>query len=269
MHVTQILKESFVLLRKEPKLFIPRFITTALYSVVLLYTAQLTAQMAEATGLYSGVSATPDPEVITSLLGGAFILLFSVIILLLVDLFSYAMYPILIRDYYKGAKTNLAKSFKEAFGAWKMILVLWVLIMIFSTFLGLLLTVFQTLTIETGDSIYYLMALGAVLLAVLFLLIALFFVMPSAAIEKKGIIHTFREGFNLSMKYKTDVIVINIFFIALTLLTLGIITYSEIKFSEGLAIMAGLIFILTRIFEAVIYTYISVVNPYFYMKVAE
>jgi hypothetical protein len=269
MRVTQILKESFVLLKKEPKLFIPRFITTALYSVVLLYTAKLTAEMMQATGYYSDATATPDPQVITTLLGGAFILLFSVIILLLVDLFSYAMYPILIRDYYKGAKTNLRKSFKEAFGAWKMILVLWVLIMVFSTFLGLILTIFQTLTLETGDSLYYLMALGVVLLAVLFLLIALFFVMPAAAIEKKGIICTFREGFNLSMKYKTDVIIINIFFIALTLLTLGIITYSEMKFSEGLAILAGLIFILTRIFEAVVYTYISVVNPYFYMKVAE
>jgi len=268
MKITEILVESLKLMKKEPKLFIPRFITTALYSVVLLYTAKLTAEMVNATG-FPGAAAAPDPQVISSLLGGFFILIFSVMMLLFIDLFSYAMYPILIRDYYHGAKTNLVKSFKEAFGAWKMILVLWVLIVLFSTILGMILVVFQTLTEQTGDNIYYLMAVGLILLAVLFLLIGLFFVMPAAAIEKKGIIQTFKEGFNLSMKYKTDVIVINIFFIALTLLTLGIITYSEMKFSEDMALLAGLIFILTRIFEAVVYTYISVVNPYFYMKVAE
>ena len=268
MKISEILRESFVLLRKEPKIFIPRLITTALYSFVLLYTAQLTTEMAKSAGYYPG-NPTPDPAALASLMGGVFILLVSVIFLLIVDLFSYAMYPVMVRDYHKEGKIDLRKSFNEAFSAWKTILALWLLIMLFSLGLGVILSVFEVLTLQSGNSIYYVASLLVILSLVILLLIALFFIMPVAVVEKRGLIDTFKQGFKMSMKNKGDVFFINVFFLVLTAVTLGIISLSQIYFSEGVAIIAGILFILTRVFEAVIYTYISVVNPYFYMKVAK
>lgn len=263
MSVLQILAESLKLLKKEPKLFIPRFITTTLYSFILLYTAKITADTIKITD----VNTTLNPEEATSILNNLLLLLTALLILLLVDLLSYAMYPAMVKDHFQGNKVNLIKSLKEGLSAWKIILVLWITIIIFSALLGLIVFTFKALSMTTGEKIFDYLSTTLVLLSTLTLLVLLFFVMPIAVVEKKGVINSFTEGFTLSMKHKKDVLTTNIFFMALTLTTMALITISQINYSQQLMLLALTAFILTRMLEAVIYTYISVVNPYFYMKV--
>lgn len=263
MTVKHTLKESLHLLYREPKIFIPRFITTALYTVALLYLAKITVELTKLMGYPQGYEVTPDPEILQVFLSNMVLLLIALLFLLVIDLISYAMYPGIIRDYYAKKPISLIKSLKEALSIWKTLMVLGIFTITFTV----ILSIFEFLAKETGNMLVYLFSIPLMLIAVLVFLILLFFIVPVAVIEKKGVIATFQHGFRLSLEHKSDLFAINIFFLALTITTLILVTVTEIGFQGIIASSAVLLFILTRVIQAVVYTYISVVNPYFYMKI--
>jgi len=123
------------------------------------------------------------------------------------------------------------------------------------------------MTIRTGNVSFYLFAALVMLAAALSLLVILFFVVPVGVVEKKGVVDAFRHGFSLSMRHKKDLFAINVFFLILTSATFAILVVAE---SQGYGMMEAssiALFVLVRVVQAVMYTYISVVNPYFYIAV--
>ena len=267
MPLLKILQESLKLLYREPKIFVPRLITTALYTAVIIYIAGITSQIAEATGYFQGDAASIDPAVVRALLGDLVIVLVSLLFLLLLDLISYAMYPALIREHSAGRPISLHGSLKEALGAWKILAVLGVMIILFALAGSIFILPFQFIALKTGEVSFYLFAAFIVMVAALVLLILLFFVIPVGVIEKKGVLDAFRHGFALSFRHKKDLFAINLFFLILSTVTFALMVLAETQY-QGLAALSSIIlFILVRVIQAVIYTYICVVNPYFYIQV--
>ncbi|MBN2250546.1 MAG: hypothetical protein JW724_00545 [Candidatus Altiarchaeota archaeon] len=268
MKIKSVLKESFDLLYKEPKLFVPRLVTTALYTIVMIYMAKMSSYM---VGAFGGVPESEisliDPGIPASFLADLVTLILLLVLLLLVDLVSYAMYPPLIRDHHSKKPLRLVNSFKDALAAWKTLFTLFFLIIFFAFAGGIFVSFSQLISLFTGAYLIYVSSILIMLVGSLILMVALFFVVPVAVIERKGLMETFNEGFRLSFRHKKDLFALNVFFMALTFTTFLLMMLSEMNYSGIVAASSILLFVLARSFQAVIYTYISVVNPYFYMKI--
>ncbi len=262
MTLKGILQESLRLLYKEPKIFIPRFVTTGLYTVVIIYLAKVSSQITEGLDYPGHKAASVDPLVLSSIFQNILPLMLFLAFIALIDFVSYGMYPALVRDYYEKKPPSLGRSLKEALGAWKVILMFGAI----TAFTAALMVL--PLNLASGGEIIPYALLSVVGFAVAFIVIVLlFFVVPYAVIEKKGVVEAFRRGTRLSFEHRKDVFSINLVLISLSLVTFALMTLTEMTGQGVIAATSIILFIIIRTVQAVVYTYISVVNPYFYMRI--
>jgi len=258
MKLTQILMQSFILLRRKPKLFLPRLVTTFLYTSYFILLAYFTIDLRY-------LFLQSDRYLIEHMLPRIAFLLIVSIILYFIDIISYAMYSALVRDYHRGEKIDLLNALKESINTWKSLLFLGLLSFGILLIIILLLS-FSIFTAFILNNLYLLLpSIFIVLFIILIFLVLMFFVIPVAIIEKKGTFQSIKESFNLGIKYRNDLLLINMFFMTLILITFLILMVTEMDIGDIVAISALFLFIIARIFQAVIYTYICVVNPYFYL----
>jgi hypothetical protein len=262
MALLSILKNSLKLLYKEPKIFVPRFITTALYSLSIIYLAGVVSEILKVWDP-SG-NSVPDRRIIMSFMENLIPLIVSMLFLYFVDLFSYAMYPAIVKDHYEKKPISLRRATKEALGAWKILIVF---IVVATALMGIFALLVSLLRLQKIDIISYLVVALLILVALVVSSLLLFFVLPVAVVEKRGVRESFSRGIKLSIKYKKEVLQINIIFLVLIGITYVLMIFTELKYSGILAALSILLFLTVRVFEAIIYTYISVVNPYFYMHI--
>lgn len=260
MNLISVLKESIILIRQQPKVFIPKLITTALYSFYALWATRLMLKV------YSLSSAIPTEEV-SSLLSETLLLFLFVIILYFVDLISYAMYPSIVSAYRKQKPVKLTTALMDALSVWNVILLLGVLILVFLFAVLLVVGLTQFIALEFSMPILVGIAISLVLLLVMLFSILVFFVIPVAVVEKKGLLSSFHESISLGFKHKNELFKVNIMFLVLASVTLLIGMVSEFK--GFVAFMAIAVFVLIRLIQAVVYTYMCVVNPYLYLRIKE
>ena len=259
MELIEVLKDSLKLLRERPRAFIPKFVTTALYTISILVLMWITLEMNKvAIGL-----EVANRTAMIQLMGYALLTLMSLLFIYCIDLLTYAMYPSIVRDHHENRGINLKRALREALGSWLILIVLGLSI---SATAFLVIIPFAVFMVFVQENVYLLLLLlSIVLVIILVFAVLVFFVIPVAVIEKKGLRQTFRDSFRLSMKHRRDVLGINLVFLSLTLLTLALGLLSDFQGPEGY--LAILLFIIVRLVQAMIYTYISVINPYFYVKV--
>ncbi len=259
MELIELLKDSLKLLRTKPKVFIPKFVTTALYTICILVLMKITLELNEfATGF-----TFVDRATIIQLAGYALMTLIALIFVYFIDLLTYAMYPSIVSDYHNKKKISLRKALRKALGSWLVLIVLGIAISVMAFFIIIPFAIFMTLVRENLYLMLFLLLLALAITLVFAMLV--FFVIPVAVIEKKGFTKTFRDSFKLSFKHRWNVLGINLVFLFLTLLTLAVGMLSGFQGSAGY--LAIVLFVLARFVQATIYTYISVINPYFYVKV--
>ncbi len=259
MEITESLKDSLNLLRTKPEIFIPKFVTTTLYTGCILVLMRITLKMNEiATGFVFA-----EKTGIIQLLVYTLLLLISLVFIYLIDLLTYAMYPSIVSDYYNNKPVSLRKALREALGSWPVLMVFGLLISLMVMFVIIPFAMFMTLTRESPYIQISLFLL--VLTIILVFAVLVFFVIPVAVIEKKEFTQTFRESFSLSLKHRWDILRINLVFLFLTVLTVGIGLLSGLRGFRGY--LAVVIFVMVRLIQAVVYTYISVVNPYLFIKI--
>jgi len=144
-----------------------------------------------------------------------------------------------------------------------------VIFLLFAVFVLTMIGIFAILTFLLDNLLCLL--IGAVLfvsLVILFMM-AIFFVMPVGVIEKTGILESFRKSYQLGFRHKGEVIFLNVFIILIIIVAfvLGNIFGTE-KLGAGITFMTIALFLIIRIIQSLMYTYIYVVNPYFYVGVA-
>jgi len=263
MNLIELLKDSLHLLARRPKVFIPKLVTTGLYSICIIILMKLTLEVNKIASSVGIVEQEAIRTMLIPMLGYAALTLIFLIFIYFIDLLTYAMYPSIVRDYHEKKPISLGRALHEALKSWVVLLVLGIVIAILATSI---LFPFLYLMTFIWENFYLLILISFILIIIIIIFaILVFFVIPVAVIEKKGIGHTFKESFRLSFKHKGNVLRINLMFLSLTLLTLSLGMLSELKgFSGYLAIT---LFILVRFIQALIYTYISVINPYFYLRV--
>ncbi|MFH0862633.1 MAG: hypothetical protein V1875_06335 [Candidatus Altiarchaeota archaeon] len=267
MDLAKILLESFRLLRKKPKAFIPRIITTALYSVVIISLMLIFSDLYPALQ-GGGMDGRPDiiaSQGVESALWGGLALMAFMPALYFIDLMSYAMYPRIVSDYRSGKEIDLIAALRESAKAWKVVSVLGVLLFIFASLVGSVVAFTYLMYVISGNPLPLIAASLMALAMTLFFAIIAFFVVPSAVVGGRGVLDSFRDSYSLGISHGWDLLKLNTMFLLLIAATMALAYL--VKTDETLSAVSLAFFLILRLVEAVVYTYLSVTNPMAYLEV--
>lgn len=243
MELIQVLRESINMLRAEPKLFVPRLGTTLLYTLFILKSAQVI------------VKATTGSAGIWDLLA----LIFFSILLLAVDILVYGMYSSLAEQFKRSRVVSLRIALSSALSRGKTLLLLGFTAIVFLSVAIILITLSAVLAVVLQRVELIILSFLFIVVALLLFAFVFFFAVPSAVIEELGWVEALSRSVTLGRENAGLVLKLNIFFGFLVLLTLYIATVTEMK---GKAFeLAIIFFILARLVQVLVYTYISVATP--------
>lgn len=260
--ILEIFKNSFILLFKKPKVLIPRLITTFLYSIYFLLIAKFIFEYSTPILIEKNYYLVKGESLFSNL----FFMFSFLFILLVIDLITYAMYPKIVHDYYFGKRISLKKAFKEAIHSWKILFVFGFVLILVSIILSIFIGFFSLIAFITNVSEFLFIALIIAFLFILLVMVFLFFVIPISVIQKKkNIFESFQESFELSLKHKKELFLINFGFLILYAFTFMLVFFTEFK--GAIAFSAVVVFIIARLIQALIYTYFFIMNPYFYLHI--
>lgn len=265
MRLLSVLKNSFSLLRKRPKLFVPNLVSAFVYTFLWLALIFTVASSLHQT-FFSPTQAISPKEAETTLQSLSILLLFIPLVAA-IDLVTYGMYPSMVHDFKKGGKISLLNSLKKSVKSWKILLFLGVIIGIFMFFISLVFGFFTILSVISGNTLVFYLAIPLTLVLILGLVTALFFLIPIGVIEEKGVRDSFSQSLSLSRVNYKEVSIVS--FISLVLALLGVLAGGYFDISQatsGVSITFVFGFVFLKVIQSMIYTYISTINPYFYLE---
>ena len=272
MHLTEVFKGSIGLLKREPKVFVPRIFTTGLYTFFVLYLASLGLKISLAInqGVEAAESAgtVPDLGGILSLFSRE-LLLFACLFLFVsaVDILTYGMYVQITKDFHAKRPISLIRALGDAISRARTLLLIGVLATGFvGCFVGIYL-LFGRLYILTQSPLFLLAALVVMLAAIVLFAFVFFFAVPVAMVENRGARSAVLKSASLGLRHKGPVLKVNFLFVVMAFVAIVVVMLTE--FQGIVAVGAILVFIFGRLFHAIIYTYISIINPSLYLSIEE
>ena len=255
----EILRNSFVVLKKEPKLFVPKIFLSLLWGAFLLYYTFFLKELLQENSLFQNtVSASLAQGFLLKLffLFGIFLIIFVID-----SIINYA-YPLMIQNYLNKKSFSIVLSvklvLKDFFKViipiiFSFILMIIVLIPFVAVFV---LFVFQkNFLFSTVMAVITFIA--TIILAVIF-----YFIYPVAVIEKKGLISVVNTVKKARKNLKEAFFGTFIFSI-ISLISALIVSFAE---TDTISVIALIVFALLRIITAVLATYSMVLNPLLYFK---
>lgn len=255
MHVKKTLKESYSLLKTCPKAVVPQLISTAAYSIIWLSIISQTAMLTNpALTREQALSALQDTVKIIA----------ASLIVYLIDVYTYAMYPQIAEDYLKK-DVSLKRAFKHALKRSGTLLLFSLTLLIgLGVFTIASLPLFMAMAATQDAIISILFTLGLITFMIL-AATAVFFVIPVTMTEGHGIIKSYKIGLKMSARHVKDLMLLNIVFLAL-LLASSYILY-DLKFRGTMAAAALMLFAATRFIQAAATAYVYVANQLYYQRV--
>jgi hypothetical protein len=253
--IRQVLVEALKLLKTKPKVFVPRLVTTLMYSLFTLYSIGLTADF----------MVMRDPQMVAVFLQKVVFLFMALPPLYFVDILSYAMYPRIVEDHQSGRPVNLTKALEDGLRAWRVVVALGLTVFVFLILVLISSGSLQYLAFLTGNIVFTIMSALLALILTLFFAVIVFFVVPAAVLDNKGVGDSFRESLKLGLKHKGALLKLNLIFALLVFATMSLVFIADVTDSAPLVSIS--LFIVVRLLQAVVYTYVSVTNPLMYLQV--
>jgi len=252
MSLIRVIKDSFVLLARHPKLFIPKLFVAALYSVPILFLPKI--------ALESFIA--PNPDLFGLLLFYLFFTIFSSI----VDVSVNAFYPFFVKEYNKKKTVSFGNAWKEFRKRAKVIIPSTLLIEFFAFVVLFLLAIPISVALFIRNDLLFMIFVLLSLAFIIAVAIFFFLIYPVVSLEKKGIFGSIARTMTLSLSNLKNVSTIALFSFAFSLLTFAIsfmIEFSSDFFSKGVFLA---VFIILRVLVSVIATYQYILNPVFYIE---
>ncbi len=250
------LKEAFEVLKRNPKLFLPKLAVAGIYGVSLVLGAIILRDFMPIVASINNSSLTSEQLLFLSravpfMLFSFFWLVFS----LSADVFVNAMYPVLLRDFKAKRRISLSRAFR---GARKRSLVVFPAVFLALLPLALLLEAAFFLSSAPALFVFLIVALAATLLYGF----AFYYIYPVLVLEKVSVFSGLKRSVstsaaNASVTLKASVIP---FAVSLLNLYLAFDIFNPLNF---------FLFVSTRFFIAVLSAYNMVLNPVLYLGVKE
>ncbi|PIN85844.1 MAG: hypothetical protein COV47_00035 [Candidatus Diapherotrites archaeon CG11_big_fil_rev_8_21_14_0_20_37_9] len=248
------IKSSLELFARHPKFIVPKLLIAGAYSVLLLYTADISLLALEDPSLF----------VLTDLA----LLFFSAVVMLIFDTVVSSMYPFMAVQAQKG-NVSLRKAFSEASSRFSVVLPsalavefgFLAITFIVSIPLGILYFVSEAVYIVAFSVVY-----AALLLSAVFFFYPL---LPVASFEKISVKDSLKRSINLSLKNKWDVAKVTLLSAFLSLLSYALAFAIEFFPQEEGTLFFWAAFIIVRFATAYVYSYLYVLNPLFYFELVK
>lgn len=254
MNFFRFLKEALAILKSNPKLFLPKLVVAAVYSVSLVLGAIVLKDFAPVIDSINQAGLT-NAQVAFLSNAAPFMLFcfFWMVFSLGIDIFVNAMYPVLLRDF----REKKPLSFKEAMrGALNRSLAVFPAVLLVLLPLAVLMEAALFFSGAPMLFVFFILAL----LAALIYGFAFYYIYPIMVLEKVSVLKGLKRCLSLSsanapVTFKASVIS---FVISLFNLYLAFDIFNPLNFS---------LFAITRFFIAVLSTYNMVLQPVLYFKV--
>ncbi|MCX8190256.1 MAG: hypothetical protein N3F05_03465 [Candidatus Diapherotrites archaeon] len=258
------MEEAFKLMLKEPKLFIPKIIVAIIYSIPLLWLAYLLVNNA---ALFDIMVKGEMPSIrelrsISEIFLQLMLISAITFIAFVMDTLVNAMYPTLLRDYYKKKKLSLRSAFcgslKNTFRILPIGLALVLLV-------SLPISIAQMYFAKASKSFFHTAIFGLflTLLGSLFVVAIFYFVYPTIILDDKPVKYCLKKNFNLVKKNKGTVLSASLISLASAIVSLGF------SFAAVLQPIFLLLFFLERLLVIVLFTYQNVLNQVVYFGVSK
>jgi hypothetical protein len=274
MQLIEVFKESLRLMEKEPKVFVPRILMSALYTFLILYTTKFVLEISWAirSEMDFARQAGLEPDIGRALLPfstdvWAFFLF--VLFVSVVDLLSYGMYARITGDFHSKIPVSLSRALNEAFRNIGGLLLIGTLATLFVGIFSVISLIFVGMYFLTQNYTFSVAALAVIAVAIVLFPIVFFLAVPIAIVEQRGAKSAILKSMSLGMKHKGPVVKTNFLFLALLFITMIVVALTEFDIQNPVTLGAIILFIITRLFQAIIYTYISIINPALYLSIEE
>ena len=256
MNVVRVLHEAFALLRAEPRLFLPRVVTTFIYTAFLLYLSRVLYEvmLMLQRGSVAGLERLLLP------------LAAALPAILAVDMLTYGMYASLAAQYREGG-VSLILALRQSLSRWRSLLLIGAAALLLVGLILLISSLSLAGLMYTRSALFALLTLVISLIGVIAFALLFFFAVPVTVIEGRGFLAAMERSASLGIRRSREVVALNLFFVLLIFITMLIGMATQF---EGRAFAAGAgLFIAGRLIQAVVYTYISVVAPTAYILEGE
>ena len=234
MSIRQVLVESFQMLRHQPKMFFPKFVSTTISTIWIL----------SFPGLYTGNISSINMSTFLYYLG-------SMPLIALLGVFVSVMLAEMV-----AGKPLLKRSFMKTVGRWKTILGVTLAMILSTVFLYVPTALGGALTFTTGQFMFVVAGAAVSLVLMLGFSFSIFF-LPISIIKKSDLLKSFSDSFNVSKKNSREVSLLML----LSLLLLGV-SFSMQGVLENIGVLG---FVASRFISAVATTYLFVVSPKMYL----
>ncbi|MFH1239636.1 MAG: hypothetical protein V1672_00290 [Candidatus Diapherotrites archaeon] len=257
MHFIDALVNSFNLLKKKPKLFLPKFLIAAVYGVMMLLTMDILVSLTEFIFTENQSQAAVYAAEMLPVVSTLFI--FSLFVLLL-DTFINSMYPKMVDDFYKKKKISFTDAVKSAFSRSLIVIpsiftALFIFMLVSMPFI-----LWMAFSLVSNDIVGIILSGILLIIAELITTIMFYLIYPVSMLEKKGVFGTLGKSFSLSKSNFKDISKASIFQLLLSFVSFVLAAVADKP--EFL-----FLFIVSRFLTALIATYIIVLNPVIYMEI--
>ena len=249
MPILKIFKDSFILLGKQPKLFLPKIIVAFLYGLIMIITASFVL------ALFPALNAK-DYAALATLFFYDLLLLVFLFVVLCIDVFTNAMYPQMVKDFFDNKGISFSRAFSSVKGKFVKIFLSAILL---EFLLAIPFSLISVVLILSKN--FVLLTVFVIIFLVLYLIIAslFYFVYPLLVLESVFFFKNFSASFSMTKKKLPKVFLASLLPFAISLVNFALAFVSQRW--EFL-----LVFLLMRLLIAIMQTYNMVLNPSIFLK---
>ncbi len=247
-----IFTESFKLLLKEPKLFLPKTIIAILYGIAIYFQAQILLELTTILASNNPVDYIPR---LNELLIIMLILLGYNILIYIADIFATSLYPTMIKQLETG-KVSLREAIKNSKKHFFTMFVSSTIPLILLT----IITIPFSFIILINQEMSLILNIFSVFVIGYIFVMLFYFLYPVVILGKKNSLNSIKQTIQLSLLHKKKVFLLSsVPFFVTILKTITAFLAEDPAFL--------FIFIVLVLLTGIVYTYHMVINPYFYLKI--
>jgi len=269
MSFVRILFDSFILLRRCPKLFIPKILIAFFLLPTFILLPHYLLQMNLPAAGFSALSQRESLQMLEPLVSMLIVLLYGLFINSIDFFVINPMYPLTVQQFYKRKKVSFRPPFKKI--VYRFGTIFPVLVIVLSLILIVLMPIAWLVYIAlfTGNMALLAFAMIATLVSIfVWFLLVYFLIYPIGSLEKLNFSNVLKQTVAVSMKHKANIAKAFFVFLSISLASyaLGFLIAdmsAPNQLVQRLALF--LIFISVRLLIAIFSTYQYVLNAVFYL----
>lgn len=266
MSIVRILSDSFILLRRHPKLIVPKILVAFFFLPLIILLPMYIIHF----NVFSPelLSQRSSFEIVSLLFQFVALLLFTLLVYFIDAFIINPMFPVLVKQCYKGKGINFRAAFVsvvERFGTIFAALVVFS-VLLFASMLPFMFVLMAALLIKDDFLVYMSIVIAAI--SILIMLVLFYLIYPVGSLERGDFAKTIKWTVRTSLKHKKNVIEAVLF--SLFISGLNYLFAFEMILSNGpdriaYTILLFALLIVARVLTAVFATYQYVLNAVFYL----